>query len=122
MMLRRMAVAAAMSITILAGTASCASETDNSVQVTETEANVIDVRTPEEYEEGHVEGSINVDLSSPAFFDELEKLDPDQAYVVYCRSGNRSAEAVKIMKEQGFTDVEDGGGLDDMEDAGYRVG
>lgn len=64
---------------------------------------IIDVRTPDEYNTGHVEGAINIDFNSDTFRDRLEKLDRSGEYLVYCRSGNRSSGAVKIMEELGFT-------------------
>jgi phage shock protein E len=76
-------------------------------------ATIIDVRTPEEYAEGHLEGAVNLDVQSGRFEEELESLDPDAAYVVYCRTGNRSAAAVATMEASGFTDVTDLGGFDD---------
>lgn len=66
---------------------------------------VLDVRTPAEYAEGHVPGSVNIDVSSPSFTEEIEALPKDATYVVYCRSGNRSADAAARMVDAGFTDV-----------------
>lgn len=74
---------------------------------------VIDVRTPAEFAEGHLEGAVNIDLSSPDFVSRISALDPAGAYVVYCRSGNRSAQAAMMMDELGITDVVDAGGLDE---------
>ena len=85
-------------------------------------ATVIDVRTPAEFDEGHVDGAVNIDVTAPDFEDRLAELDPEASYVVYCRSGSRSADAAARMREAGFTDVVDGGGLGDMEDAGYPAG
>lgn len=68
---------------------------------------IIDVRTSAEYAEGHVEGSINLDLESGQFESELSNLDPTQPYIVYCRSGRRSGVAVEIMKASGFTQITD---------------
>ncbi|MBX3285636.1 MAG: rhodanese-like domain-containing protein [Acidimicrobiales bacterium] len=79
---------------------------------------VIDVRTPEEYDAGHVEGATLVNFQDPGFADAIAALDPDGSYVVYCRSGNRSAQAAKQMTAIGL-DVIDGGGLPDMVDAGW---
>ncbi len=66
---------------------------------------ILDVRTPAEYEEGRIEGAINVDFRSPAFRANLEKFDRGGTYLVYCRTGNRSGQALKLMKELGFGDV-----------------
>ena len=64
---------------------------------------VLDVRTPAEFASGHLEGAVNLDVSSPDFAQVLAGLDPDVAYAVYCRSGNRSAAALELMLGQGFT-------------------
>lgn len=68
---------------------------------------VLDVRTPEEYAEGHVEGATLIDFYEPDFADRIGELDPDATYVVYCRSGNRSGQATALMAQQGFTSVND---------------
>ncbi len=72
---------------------------------------LLDVRTPQEFKEERIEGAVMVDYLSPTFRDEVAKLDRGKAYLVYCRSGSRSSEAVKVMQEQGFRDVRhlDGG-------------
>ena len=64
---------------------------------------IIDVRTPDEYNNGHVEGAINIDYNSDTFKDRLAELDKAGEYLVYCRSGNRSSGAVKVMEELEFT-------------------
>lgn len=84
----------------------------------EADRTVIDVRTPEEYAVGHVEGAELIDVQSPDFSVRIAELDTDGEYVVYCRSGNRSAAAASSMNEAGL-DVWDGGGLSDMESAGW---
>ena len=79
---------------------------------------VIDVRTPEEYAEGHVLDAVNLNVQDPSFDSEIAALDADGTYVVYCRSGNRSATAAERMRAAGL-DVLDGGALGDMADAGW---
>lgn len=64
---------------------------------------IIDVRTPDEYNSGHVEGAINIDYNSDTFKDIMAELDRTGEYLVYCRSGARSSGAVKVMEELGFT-------------------
>lgn len=68
---------------------------------------IIDVRTPEEYAEGHLEGAINIDIYAPDFEKQIKALDPSGNYAVYCRSGNRSSAAVALMEESGFAQVKD---------------
>ena len=74
---------------------------------------VIDVRTAEEFAAGHVESAVNLDLEDGSLENALAGLDPADRYVVYCRSGRRSAIAVQMMAERGFTDVVDLGTLED---------
>lgn len=66
---------------------------------------IIDVRTPQEYSSGHIPNSLNIDVQSPNFKVEIEKLDKTQKYVVYCRSGNRSLSAYNQMLDVGFTQM-----------------
>lgn len=79
---------------------------------------IVDVRTPQEHASGHLEGTLLLDVQAPDFADRLGELDPDRAYVVYCRSGNRSAVAAAAMAERGFVEVFDAGGYDDLARAG----
>lgn len=72
---------------------------------------VVDVRTPDEFADGHLEGAVNIDVSAADFGDRIALLDPAADYVVYCRSGNRSASAVAAMRGAGFTAVTDAGGI-----------
>jgi len=66
---------------------------------------IIDVRTAEEYANGYIRTAINSDYYSATFTDELNRLDKDKAYLIYCRSGRRSASALDIMKGLGFGEV-----------------
>lgn len=66
---------------------------------------VLDVRTPEEIQEGHLPNSIAYDFKAPGFEAKLATLPRDKAYLVYCRSGGRSAKTVEIMKNLGFREV-----------------
>ena len=85
-------------------------------------ATVIDVRTPEEHEAGHVEGALLADLEGSAFPGVVADLPREAPYVVYCASGRRAAIAVEQMVEDGFTDVVNGGGFDDMTALGAPTG
>ena len=67
---------------------------------------ILDVRTPEEYDERHIPNSKLINVQEPqSFVDEVEKLDKSKSYYLYCRSGGRSATACNIMEQMGFTDV-----------------
>lgn len=68
---------------------------------------VLDVRTPEEFAEGHVAGATLIDFYAPDFAERIAALDRDATYVVYCRSGNRSSQATALMAERGFPAVSD---------------
>jgi rhodanese-related sulfurtransferase len=83
-------------------------------------ATVIDVRTPDEFAAGHVEGAELIDIQDAGFADRIAALDPATTYVVYCRSGNRSATAATEMRAAGLT-VLDGGSLQDMTGAGWAT-
>lgn len=72
---------------------------------------VIDVRTTEEFLESHVNNSLNIDILRSDFRTIIEKLDRNKSYKLYCRSGNRSGQAEKLMKSLGFKDVENLGSL-----------
>ncbi len=66
---------------------------------------IIDVRTPEEFTEEHIEDAINLDYYSETFQDELDTLDRDTTYLIYCRSGGRSGNALDIMAELDFREA-----------------
>ena len=63
---------------------------------------IIDVRTPEEFKSGRLEGAVNLDFYSEDFEANMDKLDKGDTYLVYCRTGNRSRNAVNIMERLGF--------------------
>ncbi|NDV19573.1 rhodanese-like domain-containing protein [Pseudodesulfovibrio sp. JC047] len=66
---------------------------------------VLDVRTPAEFKAGHIQGAVNIDYQGKLFESQLEGLDRDAQYLVYCRTGNRSTSALKLMHRQGFSMV-----------------
>ncbi len=74
--------------------------------LTETpDAVVIDVRTPAEFELGHIEGAINIDYLSYDFWDRMEQLDPNRTYFIYCRTARRSVRTCTLMRNGGFKRV-----------------
>lgn len=76
--------------------------------------NILDVRTNKEYISGHIERSIMIDFNSETFANNLQGLDKNKTYLIYCRSGNRSGKALLLMKEMGFMRVyEIKGGMND---------
>lgn len=83
---------------------------------------VIDVRTPAEYAEGHLEDAQLLDISDPGFASKVAQLDTSKTYAVYCRSGNRSATALQAMKQAGFSQVHHlGPGINAWKAAGKLV-
>ena len=66
---------------------------------------ILDVRTPEEFTNEHIEKAINLDYYSATFKNDLGQLDKNSAYLIYCRSGNRSGNALTMMKDLGFREV-----------------
>lgn len=63
---------------------------------------LLDVRTPSEFSAGHIEHAVNIDFENQSFSSEIKKLDPTKTYFVYCRSGNRSGQAISLMKANGI--------------------
>jgi rhodanese-related sulfurtransferase len=83
---------------------------------------IIDVRTPDEYAAGHLENSTLIDFDAANFKTEIDKLDRAKTYFLYCRSGNRSGQAQDIMEGMGFLSVYNmKGGITDWQTAGYGV-
>ena len=83
---------------------------------------VLDVRTPEEFATGHLEGAVMIDFQSPSFAADVVALGADTPVFVYCRSGNRSAQAVAAMTQLGFTDLTElDGGIVAWEAAGLPL-
>jgi rhodanese-related sulfurtransferase len=108
-------LAALVTLALVAG--ACASTTvaqtttlvdsQRAEELIESEANlvVLDVRTPEEFAAGALPNAVLIDINSPTFADEVGQLDTSKPYLVYCRSGNRSARAVEIMEDIGFGEI-----------------
>ena len=83
---------------------------------------ILDVRTPEEFAEGHIEGAVMIDFYEEDFADQLAELDPDVPYLLYCRSGNRSGQTAVLLEDLGFSDVADvDGGVVGWLDAGLPL-
>lgn len=82
---------------------------------------VIDVRTQEEYIQGHLaRADYQYDLMNGDFAARLDSLDKDQTYYLYCRSGNRSGKAARLMIQKGFNNVYNIGGFQDLVDSGLQ--
>jgi rhodanese-related sulfurtransferase len=121
-------IALIASVLLLAGCSSSASGVTNmnvsefSQKITETGVVTLDVRTPGEFAEGHIEGAQLIDFQSGNFENEISSLDKNATYAVYCRSGNRSGQAVKVMHDAGFHNVYNlNGGVIDWANAGLPL-
>lgn len=113
--MRRTLGTLALSLTLALGLAACAPSAEP-IEVNESTV-LLDVRTPAEFDGGHLEGALNVDVQSAEFDAEVAQLDPDLAYVVYCRTGNRSGQAIERMAALGFADLTNGGSVESASSA-----
>ena len=68
---------------------------------------IIDVRTPEEYEQGHIQGAQNIDVGAETFITEIQELSKSDTLLVYCRSGRRSLYASQVLVSFGFKKIYD---------------
>ena len=83
---------------------------------------LLDIRTPEEYGAGRIAGAVNIDFYDANFRDQLDALDKDVHYVVYCNSGNRSGQSLPIFEDLGFARVENvATGITGWYEDGYPV-
>ncbi|MEX2463938.1 MAG: rhodanese-like domain-containing protein, partial [Balneolaceae bacterium] len=81
---------------------------------------VIDVRTKNEYDQGHLSlTDYQYDFLNGEFQNSVDSLDKSKTYYLYCRSGNRSGQAAKIMKNEGFDKVYNVGGYQDLVNNGF---
>lgn len=107
------AAALLLGLTACTGTASSGAGT---IEVS-TDTIIIDVRTPAEYSSGHLDGAQLIDFSGGEVAEAIPHLDPDAEYFVYCRSGNRSGQAIALMEQAGFTNLTNLGSLQQAADA-----
>ncbi|MEH0158532.1 rhodanese-like domain-containing protein [Limibacter armeniacum] len=66
---------------------------------------ILDVRSRMEHKEEKLHNALNIDVMSPNFVERLKHMDKDKPYFVYCKSGNRSKRACKMMAKEGFTEL-----------------
>ena len=122
-------IASFAALILLAGCSSTGSATtvnlnvsEFSQKLTEPDVIILDVRTPEEFASGHIEGALNIDFNSGDFANEITRLNPSENYAIYCRSGSRSGQAASIMHKAGFHDVSNlNGGVIDWTNAGLPL-
>lgn len=94
---------------------SCSNAQEKKMSLTATEfadkmksipdANILDVRTPEEFEKGHIKNALNYDWNGSSFEQQIATLDKSKPVFVYCLSGGRSAMAAEVMRDRGFKQV-----------------
>ena len=82
---------------------------------------LLDVRNPQEFNEGYIENAVNIDLANPNFALEIQKLDKTKTYIVFCRSGNRALTASQEMSKIGLKTVYSKQGIIDWQTAGFEV-
>ncbi len=68
---------------------------------------IIDVRTPQEFSEGHIDGAVNINFFDETFLDQIAKYEKKEPLFIYCKSGNRSGKAAKKITDLGFKQVYD---------------
>lgn len=91
-------------------------------EISKPDVVILDVRTPAEYAESHLENAVNIDYHGENFSEKIDGLDKTKKYEVYCRSGKRSAASVKIMQEKGIKNVHDlQGGILSWQEKGFPV-
>lgn len=83
---------------------------------------VLDVRTPEEFKSGRLKGAANINFYEETFEDEIDKFDKRKKYLIYCRSGSRSRQAMFLMRDLGFDEVYNlENGIISWNDHGFQI-
>lgn len=91
--------AALIALFAIGSLTACATQTEDPTAY----AAIIDVRNPEEWATGHLEGAVRIGIADADFAQQLEALDKSADYYIYCRSGNRAGQAIDYMQSAGFT-------------------
>lgn len=110
----------------------CANENQSEIKVISPEemqtllelddVQIVDVRTPEEYKDGFIDNSQNIDFNSPTFDEDITKLDKSKPVILYCKSGGRSAKCSQKLKEAGFVKIYDlEGGITQWKFKGFEL-
>ncbi len=104
---------AIIATSMLAPAAIASQRAEQGWQLIEQGAMIVDVRTPQEFSQGHLNNAVNFPLSNlDKHFKGIEK---DKEIVLYCRSGNRSGKAYQYLQSQGFTNLHNAGGLEELQ-------
>ena len=99
----------ALMVSMLFATTACS--TTEAVDM-ETVTSVIDVRSPEEYNAGHLEGALLIPVEVGDFVGSISELDREGNYIIYCRTGRRADVAIQQMTELGFKNMTNLGSLE----------
>ena len=75
------------------------------VEIQDSDYTLIDVRTQDEFDLGHIDGAINLDFYSETFQNDILSLPKNETIVLYCRTNNRSSKTANILKENGFKEI-----------------
>lgn len=98
-----------------------ANEFDKKIS-SEKNIQLIDVRTPEEYQQGHIKNAKNINIYDPNFEKDIQKLDKSKPVYIYCRSGNRSRSAAQVLSSNGFKTIYDlQGGITSWQSANKAI-
>lgn len=82
---------------------------------------LLDVRTPEEFAQGHIPQAVNMDLSHPDFLNQISRLDPKKTYITFCRSGSRALMASGLLTQAGFQTINSRVGIVQWQQAGQPL-
>lgn len=83
---------------------------------------ILDIRTAGEFKASHIKGAINIDFYNPKFAENIKKLDRNQKYFVYCRSGNRTGQSMRLFTSLGFKKIVHlYRGINDWNASGYSM-
>lgn len=114
--MRRSITIPLVSISLFLGLAACSSAPSAGGSASTIEVGegtiLIDLRTPEEHAAGHLEGARLLDFNGGDLATTIPTLDPDAEYLIYCRSGNRSGQAIALMEQAGFRNLTNLGSLE----------
>ena len=133
--MRRLLIVISLSflmLTVVVLTVSCKNDQSENIEVVTPEemqeiseledVQLIDLRTPQEFDTGHIASSQNIDYFSDTFEEDIQKLDKSKPVVVYCKSGKKSAECADKMKDNGFVKIYDlDGGIAKWKYKGFNI-
>ena len=75
------------------------------IEIQNTEHILVDVRTIEEYESGHIQDAVNFDFYSESFQKEILSIEKSSSIILYCRTQNRSIKTANYLKENGYKEI-----------------